>query len=354
MLEHHDIERALGPVLKLIRAYEAEFLTIQAKTAAKALENETKRLAIENAGRAELNALTDAYRVKIDKATAKVTAGLIDVDLSEQLALFQKGFEAGIVHTAPVITEALQTSSTLLVARETAFVHELLSRTAVYGGRNLSSIVNNALHKKLSGRVLESVVRETATDIRDNGISIVYPSGRKVRDIEAYARMQMISSVSKASAENQLELYDSIDIDEEHKGYETSAHMGARPEHALWQGKVFYGWDNFVTKTDYGEVTGLCGVNCRHTFYPFIRGVSERRFSPYGIAENNRRYEDMQKQRFLERQIRQWKTQKNINEAMGLDVTAEKTKIAQYQQAMRELINNTGLTRQYAREQVAK
>lgn len=72
---------------------------------------------------------------------------------------------------------------------------------------------------------------------------------------------------------------------------ETSWHSTARPTHQVWQGRVFY-WDranpnaekieagvlykSFIRETGYGEVDGLCGANCRHTFYPFIPGISVR------------------------------------------------------------------------------
>ncbi|MDR2486621.1 MAG: phage minor capsid protein, partial [Clostridiales Family XIII bacterium] len=53
---------------------------------------------------------------------------------------------------------------------------------------------------------------------------------------------------------------------------ETSAHPGARPSHAAWQGKVFHvggdvdGYPDFESSTGYGDVAGLCGANCRHSF----------------------------------------------------------------------------------------
>ena len=48
----------------------------------------------------------------------------------------------------------------------------------------------------------------------------------------------------------------------------TSAHFGARPTHAVWQGRVFSrsgsspDYPPLVESTGYGTVTGLCGANC--------------------------------------------------------------------------------------------
>ena len=62
--------------------------------------------------------------------------------------------------------------------------------------------------------------------------------------------------------------------------YETSAHAGARPSHAVWQGRVFKiegataNYPNFEDSTGYGSGDGLCGWNCRHSFYPYWPGIS--------------------------------------------------------------------------------
>ena len=66
---------------------------------------------------------------------------------------------------------------------------------------------------------------------------------------------------------------------------ETSAHEGARPEHAIWQGKVFSinggtaKYPNLAKATGYGTVTGLGGANCRHNFFPYVENVSDKAYS---------------------------------------------------------------------------
>ena len=65
---------------------------------------------------------------------------------------------------------------------------------------------------------------------------------------------------------------------------EVTAHEGARPTHAVWQGRVYHRggavvqdgerYEDFETATGYGTGPGLCGWNCRHNFYPFYPGVS--------------------------------------------------------------------------------
>ena len=88
-----------------------------------------------------------------------------------------------------------------------------------------------------------------------------------------------------------------------------SAHLGARPTHEVWQGKVYSivgateKYKDFYKETEYGEMLGLCGINCRHTFSPWKEGMN----NPYeGIdpEESRKRYDLEQQQRALERRIR--------------------------------------------------
>lgn len=92
-----------------------------------------------------------------------------------------------------------------------------------------------------------------------------------------------------------------------------SSHLGARPEHQVWQGKIYSRSGNgkypdFMKSTGYGTVTGLCGANCRHHFSPWFEGMGNP-FEQYDTEENLKRYELEQQQRTLERRIRGTKRQ---------------------------------------------
>lgn len=80
-------------------------------------------------------------------------------------------------------------------------------------------------------------------------------------------------------------------------------------------------YPDFVESCGYGDVQGIGGANCRHSFWPFIENVSERTYSDEQLEamkpENRpkikfegREYDDYQatqKQREIERTIRKWK-----------------------------------------------
>lgn len=97
-----------------------------------------------------------------------------------------------------------------------------------------------------------------------------------------------------------------------------SQHLGARvsdtdpiADHAGWQGKVYCiagkdtQFDNLLDATGYPEnPLGLCGYNCRHSFTPFLPGVSRNNNKPIDTEANRRAYELSQTQRAMERRIR--------------------------------------------------
>lgn len=97
-----------------------------------------------------------------------------------------------------------------------------------------------------------------------------------------------------------------------------SQHLGARvsdtdpiADHASWQGKVYCidgkdaQFDNLLDATGYPEnPLGLCGYNCRHSFTPFLPGVSQNHNKPIDTEANRRAYELSQTQRAMERRIR--------------------------------------------------
>lgn len=147
-----------------------------------------------------------------------------------------------------------------------------------------------------------------------------------------------------------------------------SAHSGARPEHAAWQGRIFsrsgthLRYPDFRSATGYGKVDGLCGVNCRHTFGPYMEGStpvwSEEKLKEldtpkyeYG-GRKLTQYEAEQQQRYHEWQIRRWKREEVAMNAAGLDSSEAAAKLKYWQDAQADFIEQTGFARQYEREQI--
>ena len=104
---------------------------------------------------------------------------------------------------------------------------------------------------------------------------------------------------------------------------EITAHSGARPEHAEWQGQVIK-LSDLEEVTGYGSGEGLGGWNCAHSFYPFFPGImeplgAEALPDPDDVEED---YALSQRQRECERNIRAYQTKANTYRAAGLDSEA--------------------------------
>lgn len=96
------------------------------------------------------------------------------------------------------------------------------------------------------------------------------------------------------------------------------------------------------------RAAGLLHPNCRHTVSAYLPGVSR-----IPKAQPSRgTFEDTQKQRYLERQVRKWKRR----EAAAMDDaarTAARARVRAYQGRIRELVADIGLPRKAHREQLA-
>jgi C1A family cysteine protease len=174
--------------------------------------------------------------------------------------------------------------------------------------------INKAYLETSTGiKSYSEAIRDAVKSIGSTGAEITYPSGTR-RSIESATRMNIITSTNQMSSEIQLAYGKELGWNM----YEVSAHSGARPEHAEWQGKV-YTENELYTKCGYGTATGLCGVNCRHTFFPFYKGsVRTYKSKELNKMENEKVeyngkkysiYQANQIQRQYERSIRENKKQ---------------------------------------------
>lgn len=199
-------------------------------------------------------------------------------------------------------------------------MQNLSMTTASVGQQDFVNAMNQAIMMVESGAFdYQTAIRRTLDSIGKRGAMVAYDTGTYV-SLEAAARMNILTSLNQTAA--QITIMNGERLDCEY--YETSAHSGARPTHQEWQGQVFRiegadgDHENFYEATGYGEVDGLCGVNCRHSFYPFFPGISERAYSKEKLEEYANHsveyngveyadYEASQIQRRYERGIRESK-----------------------------------------------
>ena len=141
-----------------------------------------------------------------------------------------------------------------------------------------------------------------------------------------------------------------------------SAHWGARPSHSVWQGKVYSRsgsdprYPALAPATGYGTVGGLCGANCRHTMTPYVEGLSRLPSTDFSAQErltgmtSDEYYEATQRQRALERRVRERKRAVALGQENGCDMASERYALGRTQAKLRELCSEKHLRRDYERE----
>lgn len=190
---------------------------------------------------------------------------------------------------------------------------------------------------------------------REGLTKVSYPSGAQ-RSIEAAVRLAVRTAVNQNALACEKSVIDELDINL----VQTSTHMGARPSHAAWQGKVFWvnypegNYESFYEATGYGTGAGLGGWNCRHSFTAYFPGISEDYNKPVNPKENERIYQMEQKQRSYERNMRKWDRERRVKAAAGLDTTKEDYWYKYNKTRLKELVDASKgrLKRDYSAEKI--
>lgn len=220
--------------------------------------------------------------------------------------------------------------------------------------------LNQATFKVASGAFSsQQVVRSIVNDLSDSGIRVInYQQSGRNYTVESAAKMLVRTTLNQMTGE--ISFLNAKDMEQDLM--EISAHAGARPSHAEWQGQIVsLSGDNtkYLSLDDigYGDVTGFMGANCRHNWYPFFEGISERAWTKEMLEDIDPEpfefegkeytyYEATQKQRQIERTIRKYKHRVMMYDKVGDD---ESKLVAQVRlQRQRQLykdFNNAGKLR---------
>lgn len=257
-------------------------------------------------------------------------------------------------------------------------LRNLTLTSAVKTQQTYLEAVNLAYMQVATGAMpYNQAISNAIRSVASSGMEITYESGATGK-IESAVRMQVLTGVNQTAGRLTMMYADEMECDL----VETTAHAGARIEHSYWQGQVFSrsgrtrGYEDFYAATRYGEVDGLCGVNCRHSFHMFFDGYSKRAYTDSYLEElANRRYEYngieltdyqcTQRQRELERKIRAEKRvlsgynaaiQSEIDEGtinqLKDDFQAESVKLKKYEAELKRFCKATHREVDTARTQV--
>ena len=226
-------------------------------------------------------------------------------------------------------------------------------------------VTSDAVTSTLMGGDYRTVMEDAVSRLSDAGLETIdYRSGARTT-IDAATRRHVVSQATQARADLLNRRCDEWGCDLVF----TSAHFGARPSHAEWQGRVYSrsGRDERYPSLDEGtgyHGTGpygslgdrLCGVNCRHELHPYIPGYSQLPSTDFREQEDqvgmtsDEYYKASQKQRAMERKVRSLKRKVALGQEQGLDMTADRYRLGRAQADLRAHCATTGLRRDYERE----
>lgn len=204
----------------------------------------------------------------------------------------------------------------------------------------------------------KTAIKRAVDGLAQRMAGVTYPSGHR-DTLEVAVRRAALTGVNQTAAQLQLARADEMGCD----FVEVTAHGGARPQHAVWQGKVYHRggaviydgvrYEDFEIATGYGTGPGLCGWNCRHNFYPFFPGLSEPNWGQGQLEALNAKeveyggqmysqYEISQMQRELERTVRKAKRRYLAEDAAGLDASQAAVGLKAARQQLATFVRDTG------------
>lgn len=217
----------------------------------------------------------------------------------------------------------------------------------------LGVLGKHTLEVASGGTSRQEAVRNCIKEFSQKGIPAFVDKRGREWSPEAYINMDIRTTVNNTANAAQDACCDRYGLDL----IAISSHMGARPKCAIDQGKLysrsnrsgiahdgdgneipFYPWSS----TSYGQPDGILGINCHHHKYPFADGVNFQRYFPYDQEENAARYNEFQKQRAMERRVREVSRHAEMLEAAG-DTEGAKA-------ARRQLREKRKAYREYSRE----
>ncbi|MGW1661051.1 phage minor capsid protein [Streptomyces microflavus] len=304
--------------------------------------------------------------LQADAAGAMHQAVAEAYDRGQQAAIV----ELGAVATGPALAAAAAVPSAPAVdrlaaalVRETGPVYVRILRVAVDVYR---SVIAEASAAPLLGAVTrrEAAARALAKFSKKGVTGFVDRSGR-AWNMTSYVEMATRSAVGRAAVEAHTDRLAAAGIDLvvvsdapeecsrcerwEGKILTREGAGGARTlemEHATEDGRMVQ--VDIAGSLPEARAGGLLHPNCRHNVAIYLPGLTRRREPTPSRAS----YEQTQKQRYLERQVRAWK-----REAAGaLDddrKRAANAKVRAYQGRIRELVSETNLPRKRHREQLS-
>ena len=286
----------------------------------------------------------------------------------EDAIYYHYGLEPTPFEESPALNNLLDAG-----ARQTAGTWKNLTATTANTVTGQFERTLDAAWAKVSTGAFDykTAVKQAVDGLADGMKFVTYQTGHQ-DSIEVAARRAILTGVNQTAGKLQVARADEMGVE----FFETTAHGGARPSHAEWQGRQFHRggavdykgkhYPDFEAATGYGTGAGLCGWNCRHTFFAVFPELGDppawtrdqlEELNARNIEYNEKkytRYEINQMQRARERNVRRWKKRYLTEAEAGVDTTDSAVRLKAARQSLAEFANATGGRVDSARVSVPK
>lgn len=321
MLTPDQLAHCADDILKLYSQLEEEIV----RDVARRISNTG---IITETGKLQLNAMQELGTLNSDilKSLSKYTDKTEEQlqKLFEDAAVTATEYDNEIYRANGLNPKSIKVSATQMQTLEAGYkktsgdLSNLTMTTAVTSQTGFINACTLAEMKAESGAFSpQQAIVDAIKQVASEGAFVLYESGHRDR-LDVAVRRNVMTGIGQTTGEICLANARELGCDL----MEITAHAGARPSHASWQGQIvsLSGRKGYLSLSDigYGTGDGFKGWNCRHDWFPYFEG-STRMYSDKDLkeldAENikfpdgsmHTLYEAEQYQRALERRIRQTK-----------------------------------------------
>lgn len=205
----------------------------------------------------------------------------------------------------------------------------------------------------------QEAIRESLNELGNKGITtLTYTTrsendeiiGVRTYDIESATRREILNGARKVSEDINKTVVEELKCEYVY----LSEHLRCRPQHFDWQGTIIK-YSDLIKVTGYGEVDGLCGINCAHYFEPYFGSARGNDLKFISKEEATKQYKISQQQRYLERGVRKWKRKSNMFDANGDKDAYYKCqlKTLEWQERLQDFTKQNKTRRDFTREYVS-
>ena len=322
----------------------------------------------------ELNGLNEEnakiiakYSGKTIEEVERIFARAQEIGMTRDEALIEKGVQLGILNEInpdserPIVEGILSNAVQEVLTTFNKQNNSLL----VSAGEEYRDIVNKVSSQVLSGtKTTNKAMQEAVSELAQRGLTGFTAKNGARWSSEAYTKMVIRTNTQNTINRIQDERIQACGGD----FIEISSHSGARPLCSQDQGQVFSlsGYSGYIEDLDggkvkvrpwssstYGKPAGILGINCRHSRYMFVPGLSKKREMDFTKAENDEIYIESQKQRLYERTIRNKKREIAMLKQTGAEPSYVKRKqnsLSNTRKEYLEFLDKNGRTRITANE----